>query len=250
MKSVQQRRNRIEKLKKNKKGEMLLFNTGLLEKRLRESWEMTKQERPKILKTEIKTEIVNPIPKTVLSHIVNLYETRNLYKLEKIGKGGYGHVFAYGEYAIKYIYDTDNMDYACNDAKVLKEISHLDSIPTLYAVIDDRLLIVERIIGRTVSDYVNIYENPYNVNESILDQWKNTLIDILKLGYSPYDLHESNVIIDVKGNIKIVDVGFFKKHGYSGDCLDYYHDNAGYSTAQEWTGEALRQYIRRIKKVA
>lgn len=223
-----------------------MFNTELLEKELIESWGMAKQERLTILKTEIKTEIINPIPKTVLNHILNLYETRNLYKLEEIGSGSCGHVFAYGKYAIKYIYD-DTDDACNNDVEVLKEISHLDSIPTLYAVIEDRLLIVERIVGKTVRDYVNIYGNPYNVNESILDQWENALIDILKLGYSPYDLHESNVMIDIKGNIKIIDVGFFKKHG-CGDCLDY--DNTGYRSAQRWTGEVLRQYIRMIKEVA
>lgn len=198
---------------------------------------------------EVDIEIVNDIPEHIVKDIAELYMKGNLNTLERIGKGGYGYVYGYDDYAIKYIYDTSS--HASNDVSVLKDISHLDSIPTLYAIIDERVLIVERVKGKTVGDYVsNMYGNPFMVDDNTLKQWDDALIDIMLSGYSPYDLHEHNAMIDTKGNIKIVDVGFFKPHHMNVTEENTYvlkDNDVGYSCAQDWAGRMLRDYVKREK---
>lgn len=189
---------------------------------------------------EVEVEIINFIPQEDLDHIIDIYKNDEFDEMDYLGSGSYGTVYGYKDYAIKKIYDTD--PHGSSDAKVLKDISHLDSIPTLYAIIDEHTLVVERIRGKTVKDYSYDLKNPWKIKKDIINQWEDILISILKLGYSPHDLHESNVMIEEKtGTLKVVDVGFFKKHG--NDDANTYKSDRGYDNAQSWAGRVLRDYV-------
>ena len=239
---VQTKENRND-FKNEMKGEIEM--TLLLNEKLSgNSIETIGSGEYKILGTTV--EIVNPIGKDFLKEVVNAYLMNDFQnRFDILGSGSYGYVYGFDEYAIKFIYDLSEMELACNDVEVLKSLSHLNFIPKLYAVIDDVVLIVERIFGKTVMDYVAMPNNPYNINESILDEFENALFEIIKCGYTPYDLHKNNVMIDKNGKIKIVDVGFFKLHEYDGDIHGYYKHNDGYKEAS-FTLNSLRNYVYNI----
>jgi tRNA A-37 threonylcarbamoyl transferase component Bud32 len=190
-------------------------------------------------------ELVNEIPMEDVETILKSYEG-NFGSLRMIGSGSYGDVFGYEQYAIKRFQYESSMN---RDIDVLKDISHLDFIPTLYAVIDDCVMIMERVEGKTVRDYCNYGMddgNIANVDHSFIEMFEENLIEVIKNGYSPEDLHESNVMIDFKTNtLKMVDVGYFKKHYSDYDNFDIHSikKNVGYSTANTWTGRALQRYI-------
>lgn len=191
-------------------------------------------------------EIVNEIPENDLNHIVNLFKEGKLDVLDFLGQGAYGEVYGYKDYAIKSIFEYS--EYGCNDIAVLKDISHLDCIPTLYAIIDEDTIIVERVKGYTVRSYVDIVGNPFGINHDIIEQWECALLDILNLGYSPYDLHTSNVMINEDGDLKIVDVGHFRKHHQSDVHIEY-KSNKGYSHAQALAGNTLKRYVSKLNFV-
>jgi serine/threonine protein kinase len=194
-----------------------------------------------------RVEMVNEIPMEDIEVIIKSYEGR-FGSFSHIGSGSYGDVFGYNQYAIKRFQDED--DEYNRDIEVLKDISHLEFIPTLYAVIDDCVMIMERIDGRTVREYCNYGRddgNIANVDQNFVDMFENCLIEIVKNGYSPEDLHESNVMIDfVTKTPKIVDVGYFKKHYSDYDNFDIHtikNSDGGYSRANMWTGKSLQRYV-------
>lgn len=193
-------------------------------------------------------QIVNPILQEDLDDISSKFIKGELSDFQKIGSGSYGTVYGYKDYAIKLIYNED--DGVNRDIEVLKDISHLPFIPTLYAIINNKVLISERIYGKTVEMYTCRKENPYNIDERILDEWHNCLFTIIREGYSPDDLHENNVMISRDGRIKIVDVGWFFKHGQE---PNHYNETSvrseyGYERAEVWSGNALKRYIHRLEE--
>lgn len=192
-------------------------------------------------------EIVNPIPQDDLDFITQKFMDDELSDLMTLGKGSYGKVYGYKDYAIKKIFDvtiTKN-----KDIEVLKDISHLKCIPTLYATIDNKLLISERVYGKTVERYSSETHNPYNIDERILDDWHNALFSIIREGYSPDDLHENNVMISKDGELKIVDVGWFFKHGFDENRFDddSVKEEYGYERANQWAGFYLKKYINKLE---
>lgn len=208
---------------------------------LKESQIAQPQEIP-----EPNVEIVNHIPQEDLQHIVELYNEDSLNSLDKLGRGSYGTVYGYKGYAIKKIFDTD--PFASDDAKVLKDISHLDSVITLYAIINDDMIVTERVEGQTIRSYTETsINNPLKLGNDTVEQFDKALLDIVKLGYTPWDMHGANVMVNQDGKIKIVDVGFFKKHGETYDDNEEftYKSNQGYSQAQNLAISELKNYLRR-----
>src|SRR5690606_24508914 len=93
-------------------------------------------------------EIIENMSMDDLYAIIDELNNNNFRNFEKIGSGSYGHVWGYGDYAIKKFKDRN--DKQNRDIQVLKDIGHLDCIPTLYAVIDDHVMILERVKGKTI----------------------------------------------------------------------------------------------------
>lgn len=154
-------------------------------------------------------DIFNEISKDDLDYIVKLHKRGILSQnLEPLGTGAFGTVYGYKDYAIKVIYDINDKN---NDIDVLLDLSHLDFFPKLYATIDDKIIISERIYGDTVREYVYYdYENSLNLDRSIIDTIKNYFTKIIENGYIPYDMHGSNIMICKKTKMpKIVDLGLF-----------------------------------------
>lgn len=165
-----------------------------------------------------------------------------------LGKGTYGTVFGYKDYAIKIFYDED--DDKNNDVEVLKNLDYLDCIPNLYALIDYKFLVMQRVKGNTVRQFC--VEGAKNekifIDETFIEKWENALLDIVKAGYSPDDLHESNVMIDEDTLMPMmVDVGWFFKHNedYNNFDIHMMKTDYGYSRAQTWTGDSLKIYVKR-----
>lgn len=201
-----------------------------------------------------KIEIVNHINYDDLSFIVHNIDRiemgTNRNTFEKLGEGSYGTVYGYKNYAIKRLYDSDfdNKGY-CNDIQALKDLAHLDCIPSLYAVINNDVIITERIFGVTVDEYCNGYHYEGNkslINESFVRKWDEALFNVILNGYSPEDLHESNVMIEFETcRPMFIDLGFFRKHNTSYDFNDEdsIRSNEGYSKANRWTGKTIREYV-------
>lgn len=195
---------------------------------------------------DIKIEIVNCLPQQDLNYIINLYRHNKLSFLDLLGEGANGVVYEYEDYAIKLMEEfTDPSE--SNDIEALKDLQHLDCIPTLYAVVNDELLIMEKIRGLTVEDYFeDEMEYFIKIDSDFVKKWDNALIEIIKEGYTPDDLHPKNVMIEIDTMMpKIVDLGWFYKHNedHSESSIEDIKDNRGYKRAEYWTGRSLRSLI-------
>lgn len=195
-----------------------------------------------------KVEIVNHIPAHDLDYIRQIYKAGSEGRVfDYIGKGTYGCVRGYKNYAIKRFWDSDESKN--QDVRALKALGHLPCIPTLYAVIDDEILIMQRINGVTIGDYSDNYpDNPANVDKHFIKQYENTLLSIIKEGYSPFDSHEYNVMIDLDRRIPvIVDVGFFEPHRINYQTEQDMRSNRAYDSGMDWAGGVLERYVKRIE---
>lgn len=155
--------------------------------------------------------VYNSISADDLSHIYQLYKEGRWEELELLGSGAVSRVFGYKDYAIKVAKKKELWDIP-----ILKSLQGMPCIPILYATIDKKVIIMERVRGVTVYDY--IYQNERGMKK--VDQfihpdfneiYKEGLTDIIKAGYSPKDLHEANVMINQTGRPVIIDVGSFEK---------------------------------------
>lgn len=188
--------------------------------------------------------IVNSISNQDIDSIVEMYVEGSFdNELTLLGEGGYGKVYSYKKYAIKTI--IGDKPFSSNDVSVMLDINHLSCLPKLYAILDDHTLIMERIHGTTIKKYTESLCNPFNIDESILDQWDNALTDIISEGYSPEDLHKENVMINQYGDIKIIDVGLFEKIDPECSLNDYMEDRS-FMCAQS-TSYVLRDYLDRLE---
>ncbi|AYP68193.1 kinase [Bacillus phage vB_BcoS-136] len=195
-----------------------------------------------------KIEVIGNISQDDLDFIIEAYENDDfISKFDTIGSGTYGRVFGYKDYAMKRFKDKNNARNV--DIEVLKDLQHLDCIPKIYATINDEVIIMERIHGVTVKDYCERDKTMgVEIDKTFLDLWDEALISVIKSGYSPDDLHESNVMIDIKTvTPKFVDVGYFFKHGKDDSYTDIHtmRRDYGYSRAEMWTGTAIKAHLRR-----
>lgn len=199
-----------------------------------------------------KVEVVNSILDTDLEFMANLiqkgrYSPEGLNQLEKLGNGGFGHVYAYKNFAIKFftsgIEGTDN-----HDIKVLKDLQHLDCVPRLYAIVDNRAMIVSRVEGTTIGRYMMDVEDnhiPNYVNPEFNIYYREALCDIVRAGYRPEDLHEYNVMIDSNTGLPvIVDVGLFRplREPLGSNEVDL-DDFSSTRDAIDWVAYPMEKYI-------
>jgi hypothetical protein len=190
----------------------------------------------------------NYIPVEDIDYISHLYKTKTFkQELEELGSGHFGNVYAYKDYAIKVIHRPSSRN---RDIEVAKEICHLPFIPTMYADIDREVIIYERIEGTTLSKYLaNDRDNSLNLSEKTIVQFEKQMYEIIRLGWSPDDLHGDNIMIDKEGNLIFVDLGYFVKHNkdFCG-CEEFMRRDRGFKHSSDMAGEAIYIYVRAQKR--
>ncbi|UUV46125.1 serine/threonine protein kinase [Bacillus phage vB_BanS-Thrax1] len=172
----------------------------------------------------LEIEIVTEIPREdvlQMAEMVIKQECGNygLSKLQMLGTGAFGRVFAYKDYAIKHLRKGRSLkDEGMNDVSVLKGLQHLDCVPTLYAVIGDTAIITSKVDGMTVEkfmqevDYGDTGDEDMNfINPAFEELFVEAMQKCFLSGYEPRDLHQANVMIERgTGRPIIVDFGKFR----------------------------------------
>lgn len=198
-------------------------------------------------------EYVNGIGYEDLKNIMNRLANvdREVYDndFKKIGSGSSARVYSYKHYAVKKLYDGYTFGTEKdNDVEVLKDLGHLDCMPTIYAVVNDNVLIMQLVNGVTVSDFCenNVKRSNIIIDDKFVEKWDDALLSVIANGYSPHDLHENNVMIEeTTSNPIIVDTGWFFKHGneYDINDKDSLRSDESYSRANRWAGRVIRDYV-------
>lgn len=223
---------------------------------------------------KLKTEIISPLPLDDLQHIVKKIEEnrkkifpkpdrdeyarnnqrrwQDCLSLEFIGSGTYGYVFGYKDYAIKVnkrVYPSEfEIRNQTNDKNALKKLNHVSCLPKLYAIIEDDIIIMERIRGRTVEDYFwqcGYKNNP--LDKLAFESIRDDLYEIVSSGFTPYDVHDNNVMIDyTTGQLKIIDTGYFREENTC--TFSDIENNSGYQQAIESIDKYERRYNAKTRK--
>lgn len=188
-----------------------------------------------------------------LIHLMKQGEEAMKEDLKQIGRGQYGTVFGYKEYAIKFARRQRYSELEeSEDAGVLKHLQHLDFIPRLYATYGTEYMIVSRVRGTTVEKFLDARMSggsPY-INPKFNNAFREMLKDIVQAGWIPHDLHSKNVMIDAKtGMPMIVDVGFFdecsprQKEQYSRNRDRIEYSMGAIRRAIGWVCDKTEQYL-------
>jgi len=125
--------------------------------------------------------------------------------VKEIGKGNFSNVFLITkdnkDYAVKQM-EIKYKDYAYSEINLLKNIQHKNIIKFEDYKEDDKFvyIILEYFKGEILSYYSN------NKNKIIIEIGK-TLIYLHSKGYIHGDLALDNILVDLDGNIKIIDFG-------------------------------------------
>lgn len=229
------------------KGEMFMFELGQLERFGQLALSLGVIEYPRM-----KVEIFNHIPQSDLDYIIQNYSEGTAEKnFETLGRGAYGKVLGYKNYAIKRFHDSTSRSN--RDISVLKDIGYLDCLPNIYACVENpdaqyKIMITERVKGITIGDYLEKDKcNTANVDFNFVKKFENALLKVVEAGYNPQDIHNFNVMIDMERKEPIiVDVGLFYKHGKKYKTIEEMRKNDSYRSAVGWTGDSLKKYIKAI----
>lgn len=155
-----------------------------------------------------KPKIVNLMPQEDIDYIIKLLEHRAFdTELIKIGEGTFGEVYKYKDYAIKVYQDE-------LDGEILEKLQGNIMFLKLYMYIPDELMVTE-----LLENYYPVEEHPHTLNYSLL--YKIIYKYAFNKGFKPYDLHGDNILINKFMQIKVVDVGNFRKHKYD-NITDYF----------------------------
>lgn len=134
--------------------------------------------------------------------------------LDFLGKGYSADVYTFDDFTVK-IYNNKNEGsymYSTNDFDILLRLKNNLYFPKLYGYKEGKYVVMEYIDGYTLKEisdmikkqrnieYINI---PFNYKELITKAIKY----VLSQNILPIDIHAENIIINNKGNIKIIDVG-------------------------------------------
>lgn len=190
--------------------------------------ELTKEPTPARFKQN-KVDIVSPMP---LEDLQTIVDSMNQYKhrqrtpegFDSLGRGHFGTVFGYKDYAIKYVSGgqsaysgySGNEEKEIQDAYILRQLEDIPSVPKLYATIDNEIIIMERVHGLTIKQYIEQMEDAERMDNFIhvdfIDTYKEIMKDILMIDMMVKDLHSDNVMVCKRTGLpRIIDVGLFRK---------------------------------------
>lgn len=134
------------------------------------------------------------------------------YDFDKLGSGSYATVYSYKGFVLKRNLKTKEDQDIFKEYQMGLHLNKYSIFPKTYALIecdDYYYIIAERVYGLELEDIYNVDM----LNPESLKNFENELLAVIKEGIEPRDLHGENVMIDTDGNIKIIDIGYFKS-GY------------------------------------
>jgi serine/threonine protein kinase len=149
--------------------------------------------------------IVNKIEQEDLSFICRMYKYNTFTEYcELLGHGNNAKVYGYKQYAIKVFSEYGYEEK--NDAFFLQALQGHECIPMLYFFIPESMLVCHIVDGVTVWDTEDSDIVP-------CDQWVDKLSDFIDFAYNkgivPEDLTPHNVMFDLNGQPRLIDVGAF-----------------------------------------
>lgn len=128
------------------------------------------------------------------------------------------------------------------EAHVLSQLQH----PNIVAVLDyfeedgGYFLVMEYVEGKDLSSLLKLRGQPFSEEQVV--EWAQQICDVLDYlhGHEPpviyRDLKPSNIMLDVKGRIKLVDFGIARPFDPSGEGTHVV--SAGYSPPEQYWGDA------------
>lgn len=141
----------------------------------------------------------------VVNRVKGLVGTQTISEeLNPLGEGLSGRVFGIGDFAVKVYKDRSKER---NDNRMLSYLEQDPFFPKLVYNDDQNFMIVERINGVTLSQYL---KQGGKVTSNHRDQIDKLVEGLYKKRVLPSDLHLNNIMIDENEQLKIVDVGRFK----------------------------------------
>lgn len=166
----------------------------------------------KVNKEEVKIycDTINNDLKNILNFIncTPTIEMRDNKTFKYIGRGAYGEVYSYKNYAIKLFYNSDEGVFGNTDMHILFKLQGMTSYPKLYAGCRF-FMVTELIDGKELKDIYS--EKDFSViNRNIVNILLQDIKNTLNMGIEPSDLHYENILISNNGILKIVDVGHFR----------------------------------------
>lgn len=198
-----------------------------------------------------------------LYKIVNDIIKGNLGKYngyEYLGSGGFGEVYGYNNYAIKRFTsdltykDEENDISDVSDAYILHKLQSVSNIPNIYGLIGKTAMIVDRIDGITLDDYIRgLKKNEITpfMCDNFYDEYDKMIKEIFNLGFVPCDLNNNNIMICRKTGLpKIVDVGLFFKLDKS-KVITNWDGSINFNKSNSYKGimSEMEFYIGYIKKI-
>lgn len=196
-------------------------------------------------------------------------------KLERIGFGGYGQVFAIdAKRAVKMvdIDDKNDLDDFNAEVEMMKRASKANVSPAVIEAVPcfsdgvgvlAGIIVMDRIPGRNLRDWINVDKPSAAKREAVRDKLEAAIVALHKLSVYHHDLHAHNVMVTPKGEPFIVDFGYAtstpernrlnrmmnkdRKRHVDFDVLDEFDedDDAAYARRRmRWAGDAKKMAVR------
>jgi tRNA A-37 threonylcarbamoyl transferase component Bud32 len=197
-------------------------------------------------------------------------------KLERIGFGGYGQVFAVDAKRVVKMVDIDNkndLDDFNAEVEMMKRASKANVSPAVIEAVPcfsdgvgvlAGIIVIDRIPGRNLRDWIDVDKPSAAKREAVRDKLEAAIVALHKLSVYHHDLHAGNVMVTPKGEPFIVDFGHAtstpernnrflnrmnkdRKRHEDFDVLDAFDDDddAAYARRRmRWAGDAKKMAFR------
>ncbi len=149
--------------------------------------------------------IVNKsIGKEDLNDVYQMYQSGTLSDLRCIGRGTEGIIYQFGQYAIK-VFRKSRQD----ESVILEKLQGNPNIPTLYAYIPNKLMIMDYIAGDVIP---NVGKEDIQAEHNWVGQIIDALTFVYEHGFIPSDIHDQNIMFDFWGKPFLIDFGSYKEN--------------------------------------